>query len=249
MWMTYKCALLGLPFGGTAGRRMATGLAVVFCLEAVLEHLGWEIADKRVVIQGFGKVGSIVADALARRGAMVIGVCDVAGGAVDERGLDLESLRSWIAENRFIRGYPHAEPVGRRDILEVSCDVLIPAALERRIAEDHAAKIDCRVVVEAANGPTTSEADAILAGRGITVVPDVLANGGGVTVSYYEWAQDVQREHWSREQITARLQRQMRDAAYRVLAAESRGYDLRTAAQALAIERVAEASELRAIYP
>jgi glutamate dehydrogenase (NAD(P)+) len=235
--------------GGTAGRRMATGLGVVFCLEAVFEHIGWEIPDKRVIVQGFGKVGSVVADSLARRGAVVIGVSDVAGGVVNERGLDLEALRAWVAERRFLRGFPGGEVVGKRDILQVPCDVLVPAALERQIGEDNAGKVDCKLLIEAANGPTTTEADTILAERGIPVVPDILANGGGVTVSYYEWAQDVQREHWSREEVTSRLQEQMREAARRVLTAEGHGDDFRTAAQALAIERVAEASELRSIYP
>ena len=235
--------------GGAAGRRMATGLGVVFCLEAVLEHLGWGISGQRVVIQGFGKVGSVVADALARRGAVVVAVSDVAGGVVNEDGLDVDALRDWVLHNRFIRGFAGGERVGRRDVLKVPCDILIPAALERQIADDNVADIDTKLVVEAANGPTTVEADQILARRGIPVVPDILANGGGVTVSYYEWAQDVQREYWSREEITTRLQRQMRKAAQRVLTADGYGDDWRTTAQALAIERVAEASELRAIYP
>ncbi|MFL5906292.1 MAG: Glu/Leu/Phe/Val family dehydrogenase [Solirubrobacterales bacterium] len=236
--------------GGTEGRRAATGLGVVFALEAALEHLGWELAGQRVVVQGFGKVGSVVAGELAQRGAKVIGLTDVAGGVVNEDGLDLTALGAWVAEHGFIRGFPGGEAVGRMDVLKTPCDLLIPAALERQITDENVREIDCKMVVEAANGPTTPEADAILAERGIPVVPDVLANGGGVTVSYYEWVQDVQREMWSATDIAARLERTLRGGMERVLNAANRyDTDWRTAAQALAIERVAEASRLRAIYP
>ena len=236
--------------GGTEGRRAATGLGVVFTLEAAMEHLGWELRGQRVVIQGFGKVGSVVAGELAQRGAKVVGLSDVAGGVVNEDGLDLTGLGAWVSEHGFIRGFPGGDPVGRMDVLKTPCDLLIPAALERQITEDNVRDLDCRMVVEAANGPTTPEADAILAERGIPVVPDVLANGGGVTVSYYEWVQDVQREMWSATDIAERLERTLRAAMDRVLGASDRyGTDWRTAAQALAIERVAEASRLRAIYP
>jgi glutamate dehydrogenase (NAD(P)+) len=236
--------------GGTEGRRAATGLGVVFALEAALERLDWDLAGQRVVIQGFGKVGSVIALELERRGARVIGLTDVAGGIVNEDGIDLEALTAWVAEHDFIRGFPGGDKVGRLELLATPCDFLIPAALERQITDENAGEIDCRLIVEAANGPTTPEADAILAERGIPVVPDVLANGGGVTVSYYEWVQDVQREKWSVEAISTRLERTMRAGMDRMLAAADRyGTDWRTAAQALAIERVAEASRLRSIYP
>jgi glutamate dehydrogenase (NAD(P)+) len=236
--------------GGTEGRKAATGLGVVFALEAALEHLAWRLPGQRVVIQGFGKVGSVIAMELTRRGAIVIGVTDVAGGIVNDDGLDLDSLSAWVAEHGFIRGFPGGEPVGRLDLLATPCDLLIPAALERQITEENARDLDCRMVVEAANGPTTPEADAILAERGIPVVPDVLANGGGVTVSYYEWVQDIQREKWSLDAIATRLEATMRDGMHRVFAAAERyGTDWRTGAQALAIDRVAEAARLRAIYP
>lgn len=236
--------------GGTEGRRAATGLGVVFSLEAALEHLEWDLRGQRVVIQGFGKVGSVIASELERRGARVIGLTDVAGGIVNEDGIELEALAEWVAEHDFIRGFPGGEPVGRQELLTTPCDLLIPAALERQITEDNAAEIDCRMLVEAANGPTTPEADAILAQRGIPVLPDVLANGGGVTVSYYEWVQDVQREKWSVDAISERLEQTMRAGMDRVLeAADLYSTDWRAAAQALAIERVAEAARLRAIYP
>jgi glutamate dehydrogenase (NAD(P)+) len=236
--------------GGTEGRRAATGLGVVFAVEAALEHLEWPLEGQRAVIQGFGKVGSVIAWELAKRGVKVIGLTDVAGGIVNEDGLDLERLDAWVAEHGFIRGFPGGDRVGRLDILETPCDLLIPAALESQITAENAYELDCRLVVEAANGPTTPEADAILASRGIPVVPDVLANGGGVTVSYYEWVQDVQREKWTAETIAARLEKTIRAGMERVLAASERyGTDWRIGAQTLAIERVAEASRLRAIYP
>ncbi len=236
--------------GGTEGRRAATGLGVVFTTEAAMQHLGWELVGKRVVIQGFGKVGGVIADELAQRGAKVIGVTDVAGGVANEDGLDLKALHAWVGEHGFIRGYPGGDPVGRLDVLELPCDLLIPAALEQQITGENARDLDCAMVIEAANGPTPPEGDEILAERGIPVLPDVLANAGGVTVSYYEWVQGMQREKWSSEVIADRLERRMHSAMARVVeAAERHSVDWRTAAQALAIERVAEASRLRAIYP
>jgi len=236
--------------GGTAGRGRATGLGVVFALEAVAEHLGLPIEGQRVVVQGFGKVGAVIAHELASREAIIVGVTDVAGGVVNERGLDLEALSSWVGEHRFIRGFPGGEPAGRLEILRTPCDFLIPAALERQITEENAAELECSLIVEAANGPTTPEAEDILGEREIPVIPDVLANAGGVTVSYYEWVQGVQREAWTGEDISTRLEGRMHDACERVLGvAEQHGTDWRTAAQAAAIERVAEASRVRAIYP
>ncbi len=236
--------------GGTALRRDATGLGVVICLEAILDHLGWELAGSRVAIQGYGKVGAVAARELARRGARIVAVTDVAGGVANEGGLDLDALDRWVGGSRFIRGFPEGEEIDRRQVLTLPCDVLIPAALEHQITAENANDVDCRLVVEAANGPTTPEADRILADRQIPVVPDLLANGGGVAVSYYEWAQDIQREAWTAEHVLERLRRQMNDAVARVLAAAERwGVDWRTAAQGVGIEPVAQASEMRAVYP
>ena len=236
--------------GGTALRRDATGLGVVICLEAILDHLGWELAGSRVAIQGYGKVGAVAARELARRGARIVAITDVAGGVANERGLDLEAVERWVSGSRFLRGFPEAQEIARDAVLTVPCDVLVPAALERQITAENAAALDCKLVLEAANGPTTPEADRILAERQIPVVPDLLANGGGVAVSYYEWAQDIQREAWTPEHVLERLRGQMNDAVARVLAASERwGVDWRTAAQAVGIEPVAEASEMRAVYP
>jgi glutamate dehydrogenase (NAD(P)+) len=174
----------------------------------------------------------------------------VSGGVVAEDGLDTQEVLDWVAEHRFLRGYPRGRAVPRNAILETPCDVLVPAALERQITDENAPRLDCDVVVEAANGPTTPEADAILAERGVVVVPDVLANAGGVTVSYFEWVQDQQRIAWHSEQVEGQLEERLRDALARVIdAAERLDTDWRTAAQAVAIERVAEAARLRAVYP
>lgn len=236
--------------GGTAGRRTATGLGVVLCAELALAHLGARIAGQRVAIQGLGNVGAAVARELHARGAAVVAVSDVTGGVVDPGGLDVPAVLDWVAEHRFLRGYPDGRPVGRMEVLETPCDVLVPAALERQVTAENAGRLACRLLVEAANGPTAPEADRILAERGIAVVPDVLANAGGVVVSYFEWVQDQQKYFWESEEIALRLARQLQGAFGRVLeAAERLSVDWRTAAQAVAIERVAEAARLRAIYP
>jgi len=239
--------------GGTEGRAAATGLGVVYCLEAALDRIGERIEGKRVAVQGIGKVGAVAAHELHARGARVVAVGDVSGGVVDLAGLDVPALLRWLAVGegpRFLRDWPGGVHVGRTGVLEVPCDVAIPAALERQIDAERAEHMDCRMIVEAANGPTTPEADAILAERNIAVVPDVLANAGGVTVSYYEWVQDQQKLPWDGAEVRRRLADQMGSALARVAdAAEELGTDWRTAAQAVAVERIAEASRLRSIYP
>jgi glutamate dehydrogenase (NAD(P)+) len=239
-----------LVLGGTVGRQFATGLGVVFCIESVLERLGWELAGMRVAVQGFGNVGAVLARELTARGAKLVAISDVTGGVAATGGIDVDDLTMWFGEHRFLRGFPNGEPVSRAGVLEVPCDILVPAALERQITAENAHDIDCRLVVEAANGPTTPQADQILADRGIFVVPDVIANAGGVTVSYFEWVQDQQRYFWDAEAISERLRKQLRIGIERVFAtAERLSVDWRTAAQAIAIERFASASALRSIYP
>jgi glutamate dehydrogenase (NAD(P)+) len=236
--------------GGTVGRREATGLGVVYVLEAVCERIGLEVRDARVAIQGFGNVGSVAARELYAIGARVVAVSDHSGGLVSEDGLDVAALERWVAEHGRLSGYPDAREVGPADVLEVPCEIVIPAALERQITEDNADRVRCELVVEAANGPTTPEAEAILRDRGILVVPDVLANAGGVTVSYFEWVQAHQRYTWNEIDVQERLRRQLRAAFARVIdAADRLGADWRMAALSVAIQRVAEAARLRGIYP
>ena len=239
-----------LLLGGIVGRQSATGLGAVYCIESVLERIGWDLPGLRVVVQGFGNVGAVIARELDLRGAILVGVSDVTGGVVSTSGLDVDALIAWVGEHRFVRGFPGAGFVPREDILQIPCDILVPAALEHQITSENAADLDCRLVVEAANGPTTPQADRVLADRGIQVVPDVIANAGGVTASYFEWAQDQQKYLWDTEAIAQRLRQQLRDGIERVFASAARfDIDWRTAAQTVAIERFAAAAALRAIYP
>ncbi|HWH11266.1 MAG TPA: Glu/Leu/Phe/Val dehydrogenase [Solirubrobacteraceae bacterium] len=242
--------------GGTAGRRTATGLGAVYCLEAAMRRLGLRLEGSRVVIQGAGNVGSVIAGELHARGAAIVGIGDVSGGVADQLGLDIPSLLAWLAEgapgggSRFLRDWPGGDHVGRTEILDVPCDVLVPAALERQIDVDRARRLECEVVLEAANGPTTPEADAILAERGIAVVPDILANAGGVTASYFEWVQDQQQYFWDAGEVAERLRVQLDLAFDRVAEIADRlGVSWRSAALALALERVADAARRRSIFP
>jgi glutamate dehydrogenase (NAD(P)+) len=218
--------------------------------QAVLDRLDWTLPDQRFVVQGFGNVGSVAALELYDQGAKVVGVSDHTAGIVKEDGLDIPALIEWVARNKFLDGCPFGEIVSRTEVLETPCDVLIPAAIERQITTDNASKLDCKLIVEAANGPTTPEAERILAERGIKIVPDILANAGGVTVSYFEWVQDQQKYTWEVAQIKDRLRMQLRSATTKVGdAAEALDLDWRTAAMTVAVERVAKAAKLRAIYP
>ncbi|MDX6681091.1 MAG: glutamate dehydrogenase [Solirubrobacteraceae bacterium] len=239
-----------IVLGGSTGRREATGLGVVYVLEAVCDRIGLALRESRVAIQGFGNVGAVAAGELYAIGATIVAVSDRSGGLVDPEGLDVTAISAWMAEHGALAGYPGARHVGSADVLEVPCEVLIPAAVERQITEENAARLRCRLVIEAANGPTTPEAEAILRERGILVVPDVLANAGGVTVSYFEWVQDQQRYSWDELDVQERLRRQLRAAFGRVTdAAERHDCDWRMAALSVAIERVSEAARLRGIYP
>ena len=236
--------------GGSSARRAATGLGVVYVLEAVCERIGMQIRDARVAIQGFGNVGSVAARELYAIGAKVVAVSDRSAGLVNQDGLDIAAVERWMAEHHVLAGYPDADEVGPADVLEVPCEVLIPAALERQITDENAPRLQCELVVEAANGPTTPEAEAILHERGILVVPDVLANAGGVTVSYFEWVMDHQRYTWDEMDVQEKLRRQLRAAFARVTdAADRLDTDWRMAALSVSIERVAEAARLRGIYP
>jgi glutamate dehydrogenase (NAD(P)+) len=239
-----------LLLGGIVGRQSATGLGAVYCIESVLERIGWELSGLRVVIQGFGNVGAVMARELAERGAVLVGISDVTGGIAAPDGLDFDALMTWVGEHRFLRGFPGGDQVPRDGVLLIPCDILVPAALEHQITAENASDLDCRLVVEAANGPTTPQADRILADRGIRVVPDVIANAGGVTASYFEWAQDQQKYLWDADEVAVRLRKQLHAGIERVFASADRfDIDWRTAAQTVAIERFAAAARLRAIYP
>ena len=249
---TVPAVVTGKPvsIGGSEGRIDATGLGVVLVTEEAFKKRGWSMEGATIAIQGFGNVGSAAARIFHKHGAKVIAVSDVSGGITSLRGLDIPALVAYVARTGSVTSFPGTEFVSNNDILALECDVLVPAALQGQITGANAGEVRARMVVEGANGPTTPDADAILGSRGILLIPDVLANAGGVTVSYFEWVQDIQSFFWSESQVNARLARIMRRAFAEVWAAsETHRVDLRTAAYLVGVARVAEATLTRGIYP
>jgi glutamate dehydrogenase (NAD(P)+) len=219
-------------------------------IERACERLGWNLAEQSCIVQGFGNVGAIAAQELYDRGAKVIAVSDLSGGLLDPEGLDLTALQAWFAEHGSLEGYPKGQRISNAVLLESPCDILVLAAREDQITGENAPDLQCRLVAEGANGPTSIEADAILAERGIPVLPDVLTNAGGVTVSYFEWVQDLGRLFWDRDEIRARLAEKLGDAFDRVWdLSEEKQLTLRSAALVAGIREVAAALEARGIYP
>ncbi len=239
-----------ISIGGSVFRAEATGVGVVMVIARACERLGWELAGRRCVVQGFGNVGGVAAAELQSRGATVIAVSDVSGGLVDEAGLDVPALMAYAAEQGSLESWPGGRRVSNAELLELTCDILVLAAREDQLHAGNAPRIQAQLVAEGANGPTSIEADAILAARGIPVLPDILTNAGGVTVSYFEWVQDIGRLFWGREEIRSKLTDKMNDAFDRVWAlSEAHGITLRTASLVAGIHEVASALELRGIYP
>jgi glutamate dehydrogenase (NAD(P)+) len=201
-------------------------------------------------VQGFGNVGSVSALLLHELGCKVIAISDVTGGYYRAEGIDVKDALKHARENKTLKNYPHAQPISNKELLELPCELLVPAALENQITEENAAHIQAKLIVEGANGPTTPEADEILRQRDIMVVPDVLANSGGVIVSYFEWVQGLQSFFWDENEINHRLERLMVTNFQRVWdMAQAKQVDLRAAAYILAIDRVARAADLRGLYP
>ena len=250
---TVPAIVTGKPVqvGGSEGRFEATGRGVLFATQEVARRRGDAIADLRIAVQGFGQVGSVAARLLAEAGARVVAVSDASGGYYNADGLDVASLIASCDEQGMIVGDPAAaDRITNAELIEIDCDYLIPAAIENVVLESNADKIKAGVIIEAANGPTTPEAEQILLGRDRMIVPDVLANAGGVTVSYMEWVQDLQSFFWEENEVNERLARIMRKAFAQVWdRAESRGLSLRDSANTLGIERVVDAIELRGIFP
>ncbi|OGK83982.1 MAG: glutamate dehydrogenase [Candidatus Rokubacteria bacterium GWA2_73_35] len=239
-----------LIVGGSAGRREATGRGIVYALYQATRRLGQSLQGLTVVVQGFGNVGSVAARLLWREGCVVIGVSDVQGGIWNPHGLDIRQLEAHVAESGSVTGFPGTEPVSNAELIERPCDVLVPAAVGSQIREDNADRVRATIVAEGANGPTTPQADAILRDRGVTVIPDILANAGGVIVSYFEWVQGLQYYFWRESEITSRLQEVMTRAFNRVWALGAKeGTDLRTAALMEGVRRVAEGYRVRGLYP
>ena len=238
-----------IAIGGSVFRREATGAGVVMVIERACNRLGWNLADQRCIVQGFGNVGGVAAQELAERGATILGVSDISGGVYDEKGLELARVVEWVQTNGTLEGYP-AQHVTNEELLELPNDILVLAALEDQLHADNAPRLDTKLIAEGANGPTDNDADAILADRGIPVLPDVLTNAGGVTVSYFEWVQDLGRLFWDRNEIRARLAEKLGDAFDRVWdLAERKQVTLRNAALVAGIREVAGALEARGIYP
>jgi glutamate dehydrogenase (NAD(P)+) len=239
-----------ISIGGSVFRHEATGVGVVMVIERACERLGLALADLCCVVQGFGKVGGVAAVELAERGATVIAVADYSGGVVVDDGLDPTALRAWVDENGSVAGFPGSRPVSNAELLELPCDALVLAALEDQLTAENAPRVQARLIAEGANGPTSVEADEILAERGIPILPDILTNAGGVTVSCFEWVQDLGRLFWGRDEIRSRLADKMGDAFDRVWTlSEQRGLTLRAAALVCGIREVAAALEARGLFP
>jgi glutamate dehydrogenase (NAD(P)+) len=239
-----------IEIGGSLGRREATGRGVVTCAVEACRHLDMPFVGARVAVQGYGNVGMNAAHIAQAQGARVVAISDVKGGIFDAGGLDLAKVDAWVREHRFLEGFPGADSVSNAELLELDCDILIPAALQSQIGEGNAGRIRAKLLVEGANGPTSLEADAILRERGVFVVPDILANAGGVTVSYFEWVQDAQQFFWSEEEVNQRLVTIMTKAFKDALGVSlERKVDLRTACMMRGIARVTAAKRVRGLFP
>ena len=239
-----------VELGGTEVRKESTGLGLAYLLPLALQMVDLPVEGTRVAIQGFGKVGKSVARAVTALGARVVAVSDLSGALYRPDGIDIEGLRSWTDRNIWVNGFPEADPIGGEQLFEVDCEVLVPAAVQEVIHAGNAADITAAVVLEGANTPTTMEGDRILGEKGVLVVPDILANAGGVTVSYFEWLQGLQYYFWTDEETRQRLRHILTNAfqEIRQLSAQEK-IDLRTAALIMGISRVAKAKLLRGLFP
>jgi len=240
-----------LELGGSVGRLEATGKGVFIAAQEAAKHLGLSMEGARVVIQGSGNVGGIAAQYFSRAGAKIIGISDSKMGLYNPNGLDIDSALA--CKDRYQCFLSHevgADEITNEELLEQECDILVPAALENQITVENAPRLKCRMMVEGANGPTTPEADVILFDRGVFVVPDILANAGGVTVSYFEWVQNLQELLWTEEEVSERLHKIMTQAFAETLKiSQEKKVHMRTAAYILGVGRVANATRLRGIYP
>lgn len=239
-----------LFIGGSLGRDAATGRGVMYVVREAVKCLGLQLNDMKVVVQGFGNVGSNAALLLEEIGCKIIGICDVYGAVYNKKGIDIKKAVDFVRSTGKVVGLPDTEPIDPAEFLSLECDILVPAALEGQITKDNADKIQAKIIAEGANGPTTPEADEILFDRGIFVIPDILANAGGVSVSYFEWVQDLMAHYWTEEEVNSKLEKIMKDAFKQVYdSATAQKTSMRDAAYMLAVARVAEATRIRGIYP
>jgi glutamate dehydrogenase (NAD(P)+) len=249
---TIPAAVTGKPIdiGGSQGRIEATARGLTYILREAADALGFNVAGAKVAIQGFGNVGATCARLLDEMGATVVAVSDSRGGIYNPRGLPLADVYEHKAATGSVVGFREAEPVTNEELLELPCDMLVPAALGNQITARNADRIQARIIGEAANGPLTPDADEILYDRGVFVLPDILASAGGVTVSYFEWVQGLQEFFWTEREVNAQLERVITRAFHNVLRlAQQHRVDMRTAALLLAVDRVAHATNIRGIYP
>ncbi len=239
-----------ISLGGSEGRNEATARGCVFTIVEAANHLGMDLRGAKVVVQGFGNAGAIAARLIADEGATVIAVSDSVAGIRNTDGLDVDRVVAWKKEHGTVRGFPGAEEVSQVELLQTECDVLIPAALENQITTHVAQNIKAKIVAEAANGPTTPDADIVLYDRGIFLIPDILCNAGGVTVSYFEWVQDLNRDHWTEAEVNEKLRVIMTRAFHEVLEkSTAERVNMRTGAYLQAVQRVADATAMRGLYP
>jgi glutamate dehydrogenase (NAD(P)+) len=259
MKVGYACAeiVTGKPveLGGCVGRREATGRGVTYCILEALKELNLDPGESTAVVQGYGNVGSVVAQELFQRGVKIVAVGDRYGSIRNPKGIDLRALSKHLATNKpdkpaYLHAFKGAEAIPSDDLLTQPCTILVPAALERVINEKNAGRLKCRILAEGANGPTTPDADAILADSDVFVIPDVLCNAGGVTVSYFEWVQDMAQYFWSEDDVNRKLKELMDKAFHHVRAlAKERKLGMRTAALTLGVQKVAREKERRGLYP
>jgi glutamate dehydrogenase (NAD(P)+) len=239
-----------IALGGSEGRTEATARGAVYCIVEAAFHRGLDLKGATVAVQGFGNAGSIAARLIRDEGATVVAVSDSTGGILDPAGLDVERVIAWKKEHGTVQGMPGTTDITNAEVLETDCDILIPAALENQITARNAGAIKASIVAEAANGPTTPAADAILHDKGVFSIPDILCNAGGVTVSYFEWVQDLNRDFWNEAEVNQKLKGIMIKAFRDTLAMSIKeDVNMRTAAYLLAVQRVADATAMRGLYP
>lgn len=240
-----------IPLGGSQGRVEATGRGVIVAAQEACKQLGLDMSGQKIVVQGFGNVGSVAAKLAYDLGATVVGVSDARGAIYNEKGLPIDELyHKYSGRDGGIAEYKDCTKISNKELLELPCDILIPAAIQQQITEENAGNIKAKMVVEGANGPTTREADAMLSDRGVLVVPDILANAGGVVVSYFEWVQDLQNFFWEEDEINKKLERIMIRAYAGVRQTmELHKCDMRTAAMIIGVKRVSDATTTRGIFP
>jgi glutamate dehydrogenase (NAD(P)+) len=239
-----------IPLGGSEGRNEATAQGAVYTIIDAARHLGMDLTKCRVAVQGFGNAGAIAAQLMFGQGSKIVAVSDSTGAIYRADGFDPNSVLAWKQEHHSVVGLPGTKEISNAELLEVDCDILIPAALENQITVANAGKIQARLIAEAANGPTTPEADETLYKNGRFVIPDILCNAGGVTVSYFEWVQDLERDFWNIEHVNEKLRAVMTKAFASTLEMSlKQKVNMRTAAYMLAVQRVADATSVRGLYP